>query len=185
MGDEYYEALKLATTDKHVQSFLQYLKVERQSSKNTIKSYFQDITQFITLIWLPDETSCHWEQVTIHTARRFSLKLQELKLARTSLQRKISTMRSFFKFLLREGHLTTNCFANITSPKVGRKLPLVLSIKEVNKLLDAPQIYWQRQAKGDGDYEGILAEFAAARDSAILEVIYSGGLRISEVVALN
>ena len=175
--------------NQELDNFLKYLQNERQASVHTTESYRMDIEQFAKMILKknisenPD--SVNWGDVSVFSARMFVLELQKEALTKTSIIRKISSMRSFFRFLVREEKLQQNPFAGLTSPKGEKRLPKYMSVAETGKLLDAPAIYWQ-EAKDKGTTKDTdSANFAAARDSAILEAIYSGGLRISEALGLN
>ncbi len=97
------------------------------------------------------------------------------------MNRKLSSLRSFYRFLLREKLVDSNPFSLVDGMRTGKRLPMVLTEQQVTQLLDAPAKYWARHAEDKrGD-----ATFAATRDAAALEVIYSGGLRISEALGLN
>ena len=117
-------------------------------------------------------------------ARRYLVALNGLDLARTSTMRKLSSLRSFCKYLVREEVLESNPFTMLDSPRRGRPLPHVLNVDEVKRLLKAPAQYWRNAEATDAKIRG-SAEFCTARDTAILEVIYSGGLRISEAIGLE
>jgi len=186
MQDEFMlEAIDIVRKDHFVKMFLQYLKVERDASKHTIKGYFRDIAQFVKLMWVAKGSKeINWLQLNINSARRYVFALGKLQLARSSIQRKISSMRSFYKFLIREDMVDGNPFVALATMRTAKRLPVVLSINEVARLLDAPNSYWKR-CGGDGEKDLLMAEFAATRDTAIFEVIYSAGLRISEAVSMN
>ncbi|MDD3127497.1 MAG: tyrosine recombinase XerC [Candidatus Izemoplasmatales bacterium] len=171
--------------DKALSAFLSYLANEKQASEHTLESYKIDIVQFAELVLNVKDAAPAWDAVNVYDARKFILALQEQKEARTSIQRKISAMRSFFRFQVREEFVKQNPFIGLTSPKREQKLPKFLTVEQITKLLDAPSAYWK-----DADAKGIAkdeahANLAAARDSAILETIYSGGMRISEAAGLN
>jgi integrase/recombinase XerC len=100
------------------------------------------------------------------------------------VRRKVSSLRSFARFLVREGLLPGNPFAGLQSAPVSRRLPKVLSVAQVDRLLAAPAAYWQRAAADSPEAQD-AADFAAKRDAALLEVIYSGGLRVSEAVGMD
>lgn len=169
----------------HVEKFLAYLRNERQASEHTINNYAMDIEQFSHIALNTSLEKASWEKANVYQARSFIVSLQQEKLARTSILRKISSLRSFYRFLVRENVTETNPFVGITSPKKGKRLPKYMSIEEVGRLLDSPALYWQG-ALGKGiAKDDDSAKFATARDTAILEVIYSGGLRISEALSLN
>lgn len=177
--------------DSNLNDFLSYLKNEKQASIHTVNSYRRDIEQFCGLIFKIDVHSDSkitppWSSVDVYTARKFVVELQNsLKLDRASIMRKVSTLRSFFRFLVREERVSTNPFIGLTSPKRSQRLPKYMTVDEIDKLLKAPVNYWKDAVeKGicKSDDNAVLAE---ARDCAILEVIYSGGLRISEAVGLR
>lgn len=172
--------------DQALSGFLSYLQNEKQASKHTVESYRRDIEQFArTVLNCDEKTPPDWAKVDVYDGRKLILELQNEKQARTSIMRKVSSMRSFFRFLAREGKIEKNPFAGLTTPKRQKLLPKYLTVNEVGRLLDAPSAYWRQAVdKGIAKCEE-TARLAEARDSAILEMIYSGGLRISEAVGLN
>ena len=179
-------AAECVSLDPQVQGFLKYLRTERDASPHTISNYSRDIAQFIELVWDGRTDAGAWAKLTVAEARRFVVRLQTRGLQRRSILRKVSCMRAFARFLIREEEIEGNPFAGLQSMKVPKRLPQVLSIDEVGRLLDAPAAYWAPGAPGAlAAKEPAAARFAAARDRAILEVIYSGGLRISEAIALD
>jgi len=169
-------------------SFLAYLQNERQASRHTVDGYRRDAAQFASLaLNCPDAAVANWTAATVFHARNFVMGLQREGLSRTSIGRKVSALRSFYRYLIREGRATGNPFSGLTAPKRQQRLPKYFSVAEISRLLDAPAEYWRTvQAKSEtatGDPD--QAKFAAARDAAMLEVVYSGGLRISEATGLN
>ena len=168
-----------------IESFLQYLTHERQASSHTIESYRQDIEQFIQLMFPKEKDFQAWEKVDVFTARSLVVELQKIGLSKTSVLRKISAMRSFFRFMVREDIVEKNPFTGLNSPRKDRNLPKFMSVDEVSRLADAPALYWKNAAESGTAQDDDSAAFAAARDSALIEVIYSGGLRISEAVGMN
>ena len=175
--------------DPLMKRFLSYLRNERQHAENTLKNYFQDAAHFIELNpELPRDAvtgAFRWEQVDERMARKFAIQLSSAGRQRSSVNRKLCSLRAFFRFLLREEVLSNNPFHLVSSLKTGRKLPMVLSVEQVGTLLEAPAKYWNRQTENRSLEATANAAFASARDAAILEVIYSGGLRISEATNLN
>ena len=163
--------------DPETRAFLRYLHTERQASPHTLDGYKLDIAQFRRLM---NAEPGHWQDVTPQIARRFAARLQETGLARTSVRRKISSLRSFARFLVRENLIRTNPFADLALVKTTRRLPHVLSVAEVDRLLRVPGD--RRPATPEKIRENA---FRKTRDTAILEIIYSGGLRISEAVGLD
>lgn len=168
-----------------VESFLQYLTHERQASIHTVDSYRRDIAQFVQLMYPRESDFRDWRRVDVFTARSLVVELQKLGLSKTSTLRKISSLRSFFKFLARENHVEKNPFSGLNSPRKDRNLPRFMSVDAIAKLAEAPAVYWRNAAAGGAAQDDDSAAFAGARDTALIEVIYSGGLRISETVGLN
>ncbi|OGV51966.1 MAG: hypothetical protein A2X49_08860 [Lentisphaerae bacterium GWF2_52_8] len=173
--------------DPGLKDFLSYLENERHDSPHTLESYRMDLVQFRRLLFPKEDPGSvmDWARIDVYQARSFVLALQKEGLAKTSIMRKVSAMRSFFRFLVREGRVPKNPFAGLSSPKRGQRLPKYMSVPEIERLFSAPAAYWKEAAaKGFAKTEdnALLAE---TRDSALLEIIYSGGLRISEAVGLN
>jgi integrase/recombinase XerC len=152
-----------------IAQFLKYLANERNASALTIKAYREDL--FALVDWLqatrgeiPQAGSLSPQEL-----RTFQAALQEAGYARTSISRKLASLRSFYKFAMRQGIAANNPAKPLRNPRQQRKLPHVLSNQEVGRLLNAPP------ASGS----------AGLRDRAILETIYSAGLRVSELVGLR
>jgi len=173
--------------DAALAEFLAYLRNERNASEHTLESYRMDVEQFSRLC-LSSDAACKqldWAGVELHDARSFVVALQGESLSKTSIIRKISAVRSFYRFLVREGKVPKNVFAGLVSPKRGRPLPKYMTVDEVGRLLDSPAAVWKEALAKETAKDEQSALFAEARDAAILETIYSGGLRISEAVGLN
>ncbi|RJR42381.1 MAG: tyrosine recombinase XerC [Deltaproteobacteria bacterium] len=150
-----------------LEDFLRYLKVERQMSPHTLRSYRLDLSQFLEFI-APEGAAPVLEDVNYRGLRAFLAFCLKGRSKKTAA-RKLSALRTFFKFLQRRGVLDQNPAKLAPSPKLGKSLPHFLTVDEVFHLLG--------EAKGD--------EFGARRDRAILEVFYSGGLRLSELAGLS
>ena len=173
--------------DRFLNGFLAYLDSERNASMHTLESYRMDIEQFsrLTLNTEASEQDVDWNSVRVLDARSFVVALQGENLSRTSIVRKISGLRSFYRYLEREHIVESNPFTGLVSPKKQKLLPKYMTVAEVSRLLDSVDAVWR-----DAAAKGIVkseenAQLSAARDGAILEVIYSGGLRISEALGLN
>jgi integrase/recombinase XerC len=149
--------------------FLQYLSVERGASPHTLKGYREDLHALAE--YLSDErgTSPPPGSVTTNELRGFLSALHDAGYAKTSISRRMASVRSFMKFGQREGWAKSNPAKALRNPRKSRKLPHFLTSDEVGKLLDAP--------KGNTP--------AAVRDRAILETLYSAGLRVSELVGIT
>lgn len=151
----------------YLEDFLQYLRVERQMSPHTLRNYALDISQFLDFL---QESRDHVAlgEVTYPDLRAFlahSLKGRR----KSTVARKLSALRTFFKYLQRQGAVTVNQAKLAPSPKLEKTLPHFLTVDEAFHLLE--------QVSGD--------DFGACRDRAILEVFYGGGLRLSELAGLN
>ena len=108
-------------TNINVENFLVYLCNERQASEHTIVNYAMDIEQFANLTLNSSLEKANWQRTDVYQARSFIVALQKKNLARTTILRKISSLRSFFRFLVRENVTDSNPFIGITSPKKGKK----------------------------------------------------------------
>lgn len=157
-----------AVTNPLIQEFLAYVQFERGLADNTVTSYRQDLTQFQGFI---EEHKMNPVEVTTAVIRDFlgSLGDSDCLPASATMARKISVLRSFYKYLCREKLADINPVLPVKSPRQGHRLPTVLNLAEVRSLLGQPA----------GGSPG------AVRDTAILELLYCSGLRVSELVGLK
>lgn len=149
--------------------FLKYLTVERQYSAETVTAYHEDIDHFKKFL-IENGGLKNWQDVDKLDARVYLSNLNEHKYQRTTIARKISSLRSFFNFLSKNEIVTSNPFSNITLKHHQDRLPRFFYEKEMDALFAA--------AKGDG-------KPLDKRNSAILEVLYATGMRVSECVNLT
>ncbi len=157
------------TAIDYEEAFVNYLRYERNMSPETIRAYEKDLHQFIRFFAKGDGSPVHPGEITSLQVREYLADLREKNYQKTTVVRKLATIRSFYKFLLKKGHVSTNPLVEIQTPKVEKRLPHFLAVEEVEKLLAAPQ----------------GTTFQSIRDRGILEVLYSTGLRVSELTALN
>ena len=158
---------------KHIDHFMQHLKYERNLSEHTLRNYESDLGQFYDHV-APRDKGGNRRQVDVYaidnlTIRDFMATLYERKKKRSSIHRKVAALRTFFRFLCREGVLKVNPAQMVASPRVERKLPNHLSIQEMIRFIEMP------------DVETVLGK----RDRAMLELLYASGVRVSELVGLN
>lgn len=181
-----------------IHKFLDYLKFERRFSEHTAKCYGADLAQFCEFLTggsqggSSDTESMsmapHDDGVATAVATQVALKIDQLLLSaqteavraylaflnekdysKATIARKLATLRSFYKFLVKRNHITSNPVVSIRTPKQEKKLPRFLEYEEIKRLLNTPP----------------LNSWLGARDRAILETLYSTGIRVSELVALN
>jgi len=148
---------------KLVEKFLRHLEIERGMSANTIRAYRKDLEVFIVHA---QKNAADIEMIDV---RGFVAQQIKQGLTKTTAGRRLSTVRSFLKFLTREGYLEANPAKLVSTPKAEKRLPTFLSVDDVFKLIEKPD----------------TIGFIHARDRAILELLYSSGLRVSEVAGLN
>ncbi|MEK6733006.1 MAG: tyrosine recombinase XerC [Candidatus Omnitrophota bacterium] len=150
--------------DRLIHKFINYLQIEKNYSDHTVTNYKIDLKEFSGSI--KDKPI---EQVTHVDVRLFLARLKEKNFSKRSVARKMACLRSFFKFLYREGYIKTNPAASLSTPKIDKKLPLFMNASDVVKLLESPD----------------ASDDMGLRDRAILETLYSTGIRVSELVGLN
>jgi len=167
--------------DRCVEHFVQYLRGEKNASEHTVSNYLMDIRQFVGLIW-GDEAKppYNWKEADRFAARKFLVFFQKLEMAPATTGRKLSALRSFYKFLVREEYVPLNPFTGLLLPKKGSYLPSVLSMREVEQLLAAPHAM-----AGRGEKKSLFDEYVPLRDTAILEVLYSTGMRVGELTGMK
>lgn len=151
-----------------INSFLNYLAVEKGYSEHTIAAYRNDLTGLSDFAKKQNISS--WADFNRQNMLAYLLELKERGYVATTVARKVAASRSFFGFLVSEGTIKTDPTENMSSPSVGKALPKPIPLNQVRLLLEQP-------AK--------LSSPEAKRDRAMLELLYASGMRISELVALN
>jgi integrase/recombinase XerC len=171
-----------------IQKFLGYLRSVRNASPLTIYGYETDLAQFLEYLSPPDSKPLAPAQIDHRMIREFLGRLHDLQLQKSSIARKLSTLRSFFKFCAREGLVRDNPARLVATPKLPKRLPTVLSAEEMNAFLDqlakAESERPARAARRTRQSEA-EARLMLPRDRAILELLYASGLRVSELTGLN
>ncbi len=164
-----------------IEQFIHYLSVEKNASQHTCRCYRRDLEAFEDFlrnseIQLTPGGDIKMEKVDRIAIRKY-LSFLHRKNKKSSVARKISTLRSFFKYLVREQLIPSNPAKTVSTPKVEKTLPTTLTVDEAFRLMESPQ---SRQGKFSSG-----SEERGLRDRAILELLYSSGLRVSELVGLN
>ena len=152
-----------------IDSFLEYLRLERNYSERTIVSYETDLREFEEYFQEVD-AGLDFKKIDADIVRRWMVHLMDEGRAATSVNRKLSTLRSFYRFLLRRKEVVINPMLKVVGPKKKKPLPFFVREKDMDRLLD----------------ESLFEEgFEGCRDRLILEVFYATGMRLSELIGLN
>ena len=154
--------------EKTIIQFKSFLKLEKSLSENSIAAYESDIRKFVSFLDIKNQTISP-TQVQLSDLKKFIEWINEFGLNARSQARIISGLKSFFKYLLLEDLIESDPSGLLESPKLGRKLPEVLSIEEIDRIISAIDL-----SKSEGQ-----------RNKAIIETMYSCGLRVSELVNLK
>ncbi|MGB2705608.1 MAG: tyrosine recombinase XerC [Candidatus Omnitrophota bacterium] len=149
---------------RYIEKFKGYLRVEKNYSPHTVKNYASDLLEFSN--FLPGIEAVNIDYLAV---RKFLGYLRSKDISKRSVARKVSSLRTFFRFLQRDGYIKNNPVASISAPKMDKKLPIFLDEKTVEKLVTSPD---SKTMQG-------------ARDKAILETLYSAGIRVSELVGID
>lgn len=159
--------------DDLIEHYIKYLKV-RNASPHTIRNYHSDIVQFRDFLAEGDkEAAVDVNAVTALRIRAFLAHLFQKQEKKSSIARKLAAIRAFYKFLTRERLISENPAATISTPKLDKKLPRIMTEEEMNTFLDAVA----KAAQGN--------DSSILRDRAIMEVLYASGLRVSELAGLD
>ena len=163
--------LKSPSRDRLLEEFLDFMEVERNSSPRTVENYRHALGEFRKSVATPP-----WKELTADHFRRYLFALSKRDLARPTIRLHFAALRSFFKFLTQRHGLIVNPLKEVQLPKLEKKLPLVLTATQIDELLSAP-LRVERSKRAP--------VWMPARDAAILELFYSSGLRLAELVSLN
>jgi integrase/recombinase XerC len=150
--------------DRHIDSFLRHLD-RRGLSPNTIKAYRRDLEQFSQISGITNP-----REVTVVAIRAFLADLLSRGVSKRSLARKLSTLRAFFKYLVDSGELESSPADSLRTPRFDRRLPGFLDVTQAKQMVEAPA----------GESKKL-----SRRDTAVLELLYSSGMRVSELVSLD
>ena len=152
--------------EKQLKLFFDFLENDKKLSQNTLESYKRDLKQFKRFL---EDCEVHYNRVTEENIKEYIHELEEIGKKPSTISRCIASIRSFYQYVLRKGKVKKDPTKNIQSPKIEKRVPSVLTSKEVELLLDQPN---------DIDLKGI-------RDKAMLEFAYASGMRVTEIISLN
>lgn len=150
------------------QSFFNYIEYEKRYSKHTLEAYKTDLEQFAA--FLIKNESNEAPLATHHDIRNWIVSMMEHKISARSINRKISTLKSFYKFLMRKGEIKKNPLSKVQSPKTSKRLPVFVELPGIEKLL--------KEVEFPEGYDGL-------RDKMIIELFYGTGMRRNELINLK
>ncbi|WP_457675280.1 tyrosine recombinase XerC [Thiolapillus sp.] len=154
-----------SASDDLVEDFLRHLSLERRLSPRTVEAYGRDLRDMGA--WLAQH-QLDWQKLTQSQVRAWAARRHRQGLSAKSLQRRLAALRAFYRYLKREGRVDGNPAMGVRAPKVKRKLPATLDVDQMTRLLELP---------GDSPLD--------RRDRAMMELLYSSGLRLAELVSLD
>lgn len=165
-----------------VNQFIHYLSIEKNASPHTCRAYLEDLEEFERFLKdsggpLSSRGEVRMQNVDRLAIRKY-LSFLHRRNKRSSIARKISTLRSFFKYLVKEERISSNPAKMVSTPKVEKILPTALTVDETFRLVESTRGGTETQPSENRQRKGL-------RDLAILELLYSSGLRVSELVGLN
>ena len=157
-----------AEAERQLEAFFSYLATERRVARHTVTNYRLDLQRL--RLYCVDHELSDWRSITVQVAKQYIATLHQSGLAGRSIQRHLAAMRSFYRFLQREGVVQHNPLTGLRAPKSARRLPRALSVDEAQRLFTA--LPKERDP-------------TVLRDHAMMELLYSSGLRLAELTALN
>lgn len=152
--------------EKQITLFLEFLQNDKKLSDNTLQSYKRDIMQYQTYV---NQNNINYAKVDEKKVKEYLQYLQEIGKKSSTVSRSLASIRSFYQFLVRIKVISQDPTENIQSPKIEKRVPSILTSKEIELLLDQPK---------DVDLKG-------TRDKAMLEFAYATGMRVTEIISLN
>ncbi|WP_158824929.1 tyrosine-type recombinase/integrase [Mucilaginibacter lacusdianchii] len=154
-----------------LEQFIQYIRYEKRYSPHTVAAYESDLTQFYTFLNHPEAEINHPSEVTHHHIRNWMVSLMDQQLTSRSVNRKVATLRKYFKFLLQEGIIASTPTAKIQTPKISKQLPAVVEEEKLSKLLDSETVF--------------TSDFRGQRDKLIVELLFGTGIRLAELLGIT
>src|ERR1700761_8472081 len=158
--------------------FIQYIKFEKRYSPHTVSAYQSDLDQFVNFLNNPDKASPAPEpvitnpnQITHHHIRNWMVDLMNQQIIARSINRKIATLRKYFKFLLQEGLIEINPASKINTPKIPKNLPVIVEDAKLTQMLD-------ENIEFSDDFKG-------RRDKLVIEMLFGTGMRLSELLGIK
>ena len=154
-----------------LEQFISYIKYEKRYSPHTVAAYESDLAQFYAFLNHPEEVINHPNEITHHHIRNWMVELMNQKLTSRSVNRKVATLRKYFKFLLQGQIITATPTARIQTPKISKQLPVVVEEEKLSRLLDNKEIFGP--------------DFKGRRDKLIIELLFGTGMRLAELMGIT
>jgi integrase/recombinase XerC len=158
--------------------FIRYIKFEKRYSSHTVSAYQSDIDQFISFLNNPEKKSpppppviIHPSEISHYHIRNWMVELMSQQIIARSINRKIATLRKYFKFLLQEGVIQINPASKINTPKIPKNLPVIVEDVRLIQMLDENEVF-------GNDFKGV-------RDKLIIELLFGTGMRLSELLGIK
>jgi len=171
-----------------IEKFIGYLRYERNASPETVDDYGGDVRLFEQFLTPPGAPTLPLAEVDHRVIREFVSWLYDRKLQKVTVARKLSALRTFFKFCVREKYARTNPAALVSTPKLAKLVPRVQTAEEINNFLDGlpgGAAARRKSGKNTAAKSNANAQLMPRRDRAMIELLYACGLRVSELVGLN
>ena len=159
----------------YLEAYCQYLSYQRRLSRYTVRNYRKAIERFVLFLKIDNHWHASFSGIDQATVRSFLIEEQG-RISRRTLHNYVSGLRNFYTYLRRQGHCSENPFSQVLLPKLERTLPQFLTEAQMVNLLEAPAKMHQAE---------LISPFEAFRDNLIMELLYGGGLRVSELCALT
>ncbi|MGZ3874164.1 MAG: site-specific integrase, partial [Mucilaginibacter sp.] len=158
--------------------FIRYIKFEKRYSPHTVSAYQSDLDQFFTFLNNPEKqipapaaSITHPSQITHYQIRNWMVELMNHQIIARSINRKIATLRKYFKFMVQEGVIEANPASKITAPKIPKNLPVVVEDARLIQMLDENEVFGH-------DFKGV-------RDKLVIEMLFGTGMRLSELLGVK
>ncbi|RVT96507.1 integrase [Mucilaginibacter limnophilus] len=153
-----------------LERFIQYIKFEKRYSPHTVTAYRADLEQFMAFLTAGTPAD-HPSEITHHDIRNWIVSLMDDKLAARSVNRKVATLRKYFRFLLQEGVIEINPAAKVNTPKIPKTLPVVVEDVKLTQMLDSDDIF--------------TIDFKGTRDKLVIELLFGTGMRLAELLGIK
>jgi integrase/recombinase XerC len=161
-----------------IDRFIRYIKFEKRYSPHTVSAYQSDLDQFIAFLNNPDKLTpapipeiTHPTQITHYHIRNWMVEMMNHQIIARSINRKVATLRKYFKFLLQEGAIEINPASKINTPKIPKNLPVIVEDVKLSQMLDENKVF-------SNDFKGL-------RDKLVIEMLFGTGMRLSELLGVK